>query len=90
MELVAPLIDGLSKLASRPYYCRYLYNKEDETLKIIVDCFDKKGILTHTYSVDELKKKHGVAPNMDLSEQFLLTNILFLQRKYVKILVDQA
>ncbi len=81
-ELVAPLTDGHSfKLTSRPYQYRYSYNKEDETLKIIVAFCDEKGILTHTYSFDELKKKHGVAPNVDLSEQFLLTNIRLLQEK---------
>ncbi len=81
-ELVAPLTDGHSfKLISRPYHYRYLYNKEDETLKIVIEFVDKKGMLTHTYSFDELKKKHGVAPNVDLPEQFYLTNIPSLQKK---------
>ncbi len=66
-------------LPNQLYQYNYSCNKENETVKIIIQSFDKKETLSRTYSFHELEKKYGVAPSVDLLEQTVLTTIPSLQ-----------
>ncbi len=79
-ELFRPFL-GRFSLPHQKFCFDYSHNKEDKTSKITIASFDQKETLTQTYSFDELEKKYNVSPNIDLSEQSILTNMPSLQKR---------